>query len=157
MNDFLETCKARLAESQKHLAEAQQKLQRAQNEYQTAAAETNAFQHMVNFETRKVQEQQIGPQLPAATHPGAASVAASTRILEVNKTDLVRQLLRQHSGGMTAREVWSELKTQISNRNYLYSILKRLRDSDEVSVKRHKYVIKFAPKLGEARPNAILQ
>jgi hypothetical protein len=152
-NDFLENCKARLLEAQKRLQESQQELQAAQIKFQTANQEVASFQYMIAFETRKEQERSgfpMGPATPNAAQP------QSSRVTEINKTDLVRQTLQRHAG-MTSLELWTELKSQISSRNYLYSILKRLRDNDEVTVKRKKYSIKFSAKLNETREHQLVQ
>lgn len=94
-------------------------------------------------------------QMPAANRPAtplpagvpvlnAAPVApiqpeTDSNKSEGNKTEAVRSLLRQHPTGMTPAEMWEGLKAQISNRVYLYSVLKRLKDRGQVREKRGKY------------------
>jgi len=73
----------------------------------------------------------------------AASVTggqlSSNNKAEGNKTEVVRDFLRQHSTGVTPSEIWKELESQMSGRAYLYSVLKRLKDRGDVREKRGKY------------------
>jgi hypothetical protein len=66
----------------------------------------------------------------------------------VNKTNLIRDVLRQHPNGITPVEVWREVKGHIE-RNYVYSVLKRLKDSKQVSERRGKYYLQVMPKSEE--------
>ncbi len=63
----------------------------------------------------------------------------------VNKTDLVRDQLRQHPTGLLPVEVWRAVKEQIPNRGYVYSVLSRLKDRDQVSIRRGKYYLRVPP------------
>jgi hypothetical protein len=56
---------------------------------------------------------------------------------------------------MTPADLWKAHKEEISSRPYLYSILKRMRDKDEVALRRGKYVLK--PKPSEVRPEAVTE
>jgi hypothetical protein len=60
----------------------------------------------------------------------------------VNQTEAVRELLRRHPGGMTPSDIWREVSGQFKYRAYLYSVLKRLRDREEVVMRRKKYALK---------------
>jgi hypothetical protein len=62
-----------------------------------------------------------------------------------NKTELVREMLRLHPTGITVSGLWTEIGDQINSRAYLYSILKRLRDKDEVFTRRKKYLLRPRP------------
>ena len=64
---------------------------------------------------------------------------------EENKTQAVRDLLRQHPTGMTPVEIWKQLETKMSNRAYLYSVLKRLRDKGDARERRGKYFLILKP------------
>jgi hypothetical protein len=78
-----------------------------------------------------------------ATVPALASTPAPAPLdenkSEGNKTEAVRVLLRQHPAGMTPAEMWEQLKAQLTNRIYLYSVLKRLKDRGDVRERRGKY------------------
>jgi len=162
MSDFLETCKIRQAVAQRRMSEAQAKFQAAQQELALAQQEFQAWSHAVNFETRR---EQIEKQTPASTQtvqpmqsqPVASLPAAPQETQETNQTELVRDALRQHPAGMTPVELWRELKDKVQ-RPYLYSVLKRLRDKDEVSVRRKRYYLRVNPtKTDEAKQGALVQ
>ena len=63
----------------------------------------------------------------------------------INKTEKVREILSEHEAGVTPAGIWTEVKDHFSTRAYLYAILKRLRDNDEVSIRRGKYLLKPKP------------
>lgn len=160
MNGVLDGLKERFENAKARLLKAQQVSQAAQIELQAATNEHNIWNAAVQIEAREeaqrtaaAQASQIPMELaasipghsPKSTAAGEDHSEAATETEPVNKTDLVREVLRQHANGMTPTEVWKALQKQISSRAYLYSILKRLRDKDEVVIKRKKYVLKFKP------------
>jgi hypothetical protein len=151
MSDFLDVCKARMADAQKRFQEAQQKLQTAQQEFGIAQQEFAAWQQAVAFETRN-QQQTAAAIPPAPTLPATAStkVPAAHPSAESNKTEMIREVLAQHPTGMTPTEIWEAVKDQVA-RPYVYSVLKRLRDGNEVVYqrKRKKYTIRIAEKSEE--------
>jgi thioesterase domain-containing protein len=162
MTEFLDNLKSRLAESQKRFAAKQQQLAAINAEFQAVAQEFNAWQTLVNLEAKKeltAAREAEAPVIPALDTPSVVSTNPSTATsapsaptnAEVNKTDTVRELLRQHSAGMTPSEIWKQVKAQIPHRPYLYSILKRLKDKGDVSEKRGKYFFKFSPKPDEVK------
>ena len=65
----------------------------------------------------------------------------------ISKTEAVRELLREHPAGLTSPDLWKGFQIKVPNteRAYLYSVLKRLRDKDEVMVRRGKYMLKIKP------------
>jgi hypothetical protein len=205
MSEFLETLRRGLQEAHQKFQAAQQKqtgaqsdfqgaqqrLSVAQAEFNQAAQEFQAFQTLVNLQTRK--EQAASGTSPAATNGPATIItpaavihqrpvlahpqprvitatvvsptsgqisttqAASTTVsvpvsdnkTDINKTQAVRDLLRQHPNGISPVDIWKALGTQLSNRAYLYSVLKRLRDKGDAKEKRGKYY--FAIKAEEAQ------
>jgi hypothetical protein len=156
MSEFLENLKARHAEAQKRFLAKQQQLNAINAEFQTVAQEFNAWQTLLALETRKEQSAGtitiVAPQdAPIAALPAGASSPAANTTSDVNKTEIVRELLRQNSSGMTPSDIWKQVKGQISHRPYLYSVLKRLKDRGDVTDKRGKYYFKFAPKANEAK------
>jgi len=156
MSDFLEKLKAelevakvRMAEAQKKYLAAQadhqgatQRLQTATTEFQQAANESNSYQTLVNLWTRKEQEitkgvsdtTKMAESVTVAIEPSSPSSAP-----EVNKTELVCELLRQNPAGMTPSDIWAKMDKEIKNRAYLYSVLKRLKDRGVAREKRGKY------------------
>jgi hypothetical protein len=64
---------------------------------------------------------------------------------QISKTDIVRDLLRQNPQGLTPTEIWSHVHGQFKYRAYLYSVLKRLTDREELSVRRGKYAVRIIP------------
>lgn len=155
----------------------QQKLTAAQAEFQAAAQEFQAFQTLVNVQTRKEQpangtpsaapvasgEVSVGAHLvyhsgkpvPQRVENAQQPISEQDNKPEGNKTEAVRMLLRTHPGGMTPSEIWKNLQSQLSNRVYLYSILKRLKDRGEVRDKRGKYY--FNVKVEEDQTQTVVQ
>jgi len=56
---------------------------------------------------------------------------------------------------MTPGEIWKEMESQINNRAYLYSVLKRLKDRGDVKEKRGKYCA--IPKIEEVQSQGLVQ
>lgn len=167
--DFIEVCKMRFAESQRRFQAANQRLQQAQQEFGQAQAEHNNWHGVLNSESARLARLQHAAQanqgvLPmpptsqtvAPTSQTAPTKQAATTIVEsgssdINKTELVRELLAQHPEGMTPGDIWTVLREQVP-RPYLYSILKRLKDADEVIYQRRRkrYSLRVAPKHEDA-------
>jgi hypothetical protein len=154
MSSFLEECKARFAAVQKAVQEAHQELQAVQLRYQTAIQQQNALQYLINSvaaEEQRSQQKSYGQPTTvnlsiSVADAIAADEAAAPQPHEVNKTDMIRELLRRHPTGMTPTEIWREVKNQMTHRAYLYSILGRLKDREEVIVRRKKYLLRIDPK-----------
>ena len=163
MSQFLETLKARMADAQQRLQVSQNTLVKAQAEHNAVMAEFSSWQNAVSVETRKEQGLTGLPPNPPVnplanrpqTHvvfrtqpmvqpvPDAASVAVpeSASGVEVNKTDLIREVLRQHPNGMSPADVWKQVKQHQISRAYVYSVLKRLKDRKQASERRRKYYL----------------
>jgi hypothetical protein len=62
-----------------------------------------------------------------------------------SKTDLIRDLLRENPHGLTPTEIWNQVRTQFKYRAYLYSVLKRLTDREELCVRRGRYAFRVIP------------
>jgi hypothetical protein len=155
MNQFLDELKARLAEVQKRLQVAQQKAQAAQLELQAVTQEFNSLQYLANVEANRNPE---SAGTPITINVGSRiAQPALPQASETNKTETIRELLRQHPTGMTPTDIWKEVKGQMAHRPYLYSILKRLKDKDEVAVRRGKYFVKMLPKSEESRGQTLVQ
>jgi hypothetical protein len=153
VSTFLDTIKLRLAETQREHQEATAEFQRAQAKFQTIAQRLQSWQIAFQTETQREQAEAAhanqGTKQPE-TPPRPVQNATITIVAgnhDVNKTDLIRQCLRQHPAGMTGKELWDAVKIQISHRPYVYSVLKRLQDNEEVIVRRKKY--RLVPKPGE--------
>lgn len=169
MNDFIETLKVRQQEAQKRLQMAQQRLALAQAENNAATQEYNSWNFALAIEMQKVQREavaaeaakQVGPPAPARglnNWPVTSTATATpTPAPEINKTGLVRDALRQNPAGMTPNEIWKQLKTQINDHAYIYSVLKRLRDRKEVTKKRGKYCLSHPQPADDAANNGVVQ
>jgi hypothetical protein len=145
MSAYLDSLKADLSEAQKRFQEHQAEAQRVQQLFQAAHADLQALQRIVEKQTLKEQ----GPHKPETIQVGGSTQSArvpevSDAVPDIQKTELIRETLRQHSG-MTPAELYSVVKSHVA-RPYLYSVLKRLRDKEEVVVRRKKYHIKPTPK-----------
>ena len=164
MPTMLEELKSRQATAQARQAAAQTRWLAAQAELNAATGELNIWNNAVAIETReeaaRVAESAkdqismtLQPDFEAAPEP--ESPESQSQIEEedesVNKTELVRELLRQNPGGMTPRVIWTAFHQQApkASRNYLYSVLKRLRDKKQVEQKRGKYMLKAKPPAAE--------
>jgi hypothetical protein len=161
MSEFLENLKRGMQEAQLKFQAAQQRQVAANAEFQAAAQEFNAWQTLVAATTRKEMRTAAPAALPAAT-PAAVTVSAQATVSpnvaaqlaasgkpEGNKTNTVRELLRQHPAGMTPLEIWKQVESQMTNRAYLYSVLKRLKDRGDARERRGKYFLN--PKVEEAQ------
>jgi len=155
MNEFIETLKARQQDAQQRMQAAQHKLAVVQAEFQAAAQECNSWTVALNTEVRRQQQEAAVVAAAQATLPinleanraeTPPATPANNQPLEItNKTEIVRDLLRQHPTGMTPGEIWKVLGTQIADHAYIYSVLKRLKDRDEVTKRRGKYFFKHHP------------
>jgi hypothetical protein len=155
MSQFLEELKIRLGDAQKRLQAAQLKHQTAQAELQAIVQEYNSLQHLANVEAAKIQESAGAPiTVNVSSRMGQPVLSSGS---ETNKTETIRELLRQHPAGMTPTDIWKEVKGQMVHRPYLYSILKRLKDKDEVCVRRGKYIAKITPKSDEGKGQTMVQ
>ncbi len=159
MSMILDDLKARLDEARSRLILVSQRHQAIGLELQQATNECNIWTAAVALETReeekrlaRANENQIRMDLPDLAEapkvppgPEESHSEASTPATPVNKTLRVREILRSHATGMTPSELWTVVRDEVSSRAYLYAILKRLRDNDEVSIRRGKYFIKAKP------------
>jgi hypothetical protein len=155
MDDFLTILKSRLQDAQKWMQEAQQKLAVAQNEFQRASQEYNSWNYAFAVETQRAAQAANGtkpttqPGMPRALpqHPGATALIEAKPEAK-NKTELVRTFLKQHPNGATPTDIWENLKSEM-DRAYIYSVLKRLKDKDEIQERRGKYYFKHRPEADE--------
>jgi hypothetical protein len=154
MSQFLEEIKSRLEDAQKRFQATAQALQAAQQQHQAVSQEVGSLQYLLQVETRKTQGADAtttdSPQAIRTIHTAIASADRG----EVNKTELVRDALRQHPNGLLAVDIWKSVSGQIKHRPYFYSILKRLRDEGEVLQRRSKYILKISAKPEEDKEQA---
>jgi hypothetical protein len=136
MGVFLDQLKTRMEEAHKRLQTSQQKASAAQAEYQAAGQEFNSLQLLVNLELARATKSSSTAIMRQAAVSGA----------EINKTDLVRDLIIQHPAVITPPDIWKQVGSQLGRRQYLYSVLKRLKDRDEIVDRKGKYVAKAAVK-----------
>ena len=157
MAKIIEEIRARLAEAQKRLTETNQCLQAAQQAQVQAQHNFNVWNMALQVEQRDDQLRQAAAtakELPPSsagdvtTTPDGSADAPDSE--GMSKTDVVRDLLRRHPDGMTAPDIWKAVSAQFKHRPYLYSILKRLRDRDEVMRRRNRYLLKLATKIEDA-------
>ena len=162
MNPLVEGMREKLESAKARLFSAQQRFQAAQSELQAATGEYGIWNSAISLLMREEEkrlaesaEKQIPMDLPGinraadgepsdvptAIANGLAHPAQSVTM--VNQTEKVREILRNHDTGITPAGIWEEGHDLISSRAYLYAILKRLRDSDEVIIRRGKYLLKI--------------
>jgi hypothetical protein len=170
MTRILEELQSRVADSKVRLDAATKTFQSAQTAFQQAQQDHSIWTSAWQAEVREVQRQAaiaIEKQLPL---PTAQSTPNSEPEIEdfvddvidaiedssgsTNKTDTVRDLLRRHPAGMSAVDIWAEVRSDFKHRPYLYSVLKRLRDREEIIKRRGKYCLKLIPKAEEAQEHS---
>lgn len=153
--DFLEECKIRFTRAQKRVQETHAAMQAATAQYQAAMQQMNGLQILINSEVAERQRTSTiaAPIAPLPTIAPTPTVVPKPEAVipppptnEINKTDMIRDLLREHPLGMTAMEIWNVVEDRMNHRAYLYSVLSRLKDRDEVCLKRKKYILKPVPK-----------
>lgn len=170
MTKILEELKTRVAESKQRLDEANKTWQAAQSNFTQATQDHNTWTMALQAEIRDEQRRSAAAtekQMPLRTSDAEAFVDVAATISDqplmdstetLNKTDTVRALLRRHPAGMTALEIWSEVSSQFKHRPYLYSVLKRLMDRDEVLKRRMKYCLRVATKIEDVKEqNSVVQ
>jgi hypothetical protein len=138
------------AKTQAEFQKAQQALVVAQQQFQGWTIAYNAV--MAEEAARKQLAEQAQLQIPntVTATPEALPAALPESIQPVEqktKTDVIRDLLRQNPHGMTPTEIWSQVHEQFKYRAYLYSVLKRLTDREELCVRRGKYAFRMVPQL----------
>lgn len=167
--NLLEELRNRHHDAQVKFQEAQQAFQVAQaaqakaqadfQKAQQALAMTTQLYHgwntayntvMAEEAARKQAAEQEQLQLPNTAQPiSIAAPAAQPEPIQAgeqkSKTDVIRDLLRQNPGGLTPTEIWSQVHEQFKYRAYLYSVLKRLTDREELCVRRGKYAFRALP------------
>jgi hypothetical protein len=173
---FLEECQNQLAEAKKVYQETQQEAAAAQQKFVAAQGQLNIWTGAVNtvmvrLEKAKqaaqpIQPDNARPEKPISGQVSSASVlqtvaesaASPSGSAELNKTEMIRDVLRRNPSGMTPAEVWKGLNGQI-DRAYVYSVLKRLKDRDQIAYRRKKYSLKtgLASKPEEGHPPMTLQ
>ena len=163
---ILEELKARQAQALARQAAAQAAWQAAQVEMNAANAELGIWNSAVAIETREEAARAAAAakdQIPmglqanmeAAMEPESPQAELEPEPEEeseqFNKTEYVRDLLRANPGGLTIATIWTAFHQQApkASRNYLYSVLKRLRDKKQVEQKRGKYMFKAKPPAAE--------
>jgi hypothetical protein len=159
-DQFVEELKIRHADAQRRLQLVQLEVQQIQAKYQSVAQEFNSLTLLLNVEAAKQKALSAGEDSAQASTPDAPGAAAQANTTtpqttsghapasttpEISKTDMIRQLLRQYPGGITPTDLWKQVKTRMTHRAYLYSVLKRLKDKGEVMVKRGKYITRIMP------------
>lgn len=152
--DFFEELKSRGQDAARRVAEAQKELQAAQTKFQAVAQEHNSIQHLIAVEQANRTNEKQKEFFPIDQKPDLTP--QSEPLPAENQTDAVRKILSQHPTGITPSDMWKQLRTQIKYRAYFYSILKRLRDKDQVIVRRGKYFLKLVPKAEETKGQAAI-
>jgi hypothetical protein len=150
MSEFIDMLKERLDDAQKRLLETQSHLQQAQLKHQAVTQEFTSLQTLLGLEIARAQR--LAQETAVRAHPvkvavpitatQAVPVALSGTIVtpEINKTEIIREALRQHTNGITPAQVWLNVKDHVG-RNYVYSVLKRMKDKEEVRERRGKYYL----------------
>jgi len=161
MPTILEELQARTDEAKKRLDEVTKTLQVAQQAMAVAQHTFTVWSMALQTEMRDQQIQQAAANenqlpLPTTKAPQVPTVAVENQPIVdesegVNKTDIVRDLLHSHPAGMTAIEIWRQVSDRFKHRPYLYSVLKRLRDRDEIVPRRGKYFLKLATRVEDSK------
>jgi hypothetical protein len=164
-----------MEEAQKRLGQAQEHLQMAQVEQQQATQEVIGWQMAFQAEMKRsgtplptdAKNSMIAGAVPSvmtdqhSSNPNRNGTQRQWVIVpptkaDESKTQTVRDLIAQHPAGITPSELWNQLAGRIAHRPYLYSILKRLKDKEEVVVRRGKYLLKAKPPQEGAKQESLL-
>jgi hypothetical protein len=152
MSETIDRLKIGLAEAQARHAEITKRHQAVTAEWQASNAEVTGYMKVLEVEARRELEK-------AASVPpieGPASKAEHEADRDSNKTQLVRDALALHPG-LTPAQVWGAVKTRITRRTYVYSVLKRLKDRKQIVERRGKYYLPEVPKMSEVTEQTTLQ
>ena len=154
MSQLLDRLREGQSEAQKRHAEVTKRWQAMQVEFQSSAAEVNGYMKVIELETRRELEQAA----TAPTQEGPVSKAEHQAEQDSNKTQIVRDALAEHPG-LTPAQLWGAVKHQFKRRNYVYAVLKRLKDRDQVVLRRGKYYLPEPPKVAEnhKEENGVIQ
>ncbi len=159
MSELLERLKAGLVNAQKRQAEVLKQFQAVQAEYNAATQEVVGYQKVLENETR-IEEQNASFRARAdiavktldGIKPEPESESDSDSESALNKTQLIRDSLSANRG-MTPADTWKVVRGQIKSRNYVYSVLKRLKDRKQIIERRGKYYLPTPkPEEGEHSP-----
>jgi hypothetical protein len=165
MTKITDELQTRVAESKERLDKAEKDFKLAQSVFQIATQDHNVWSLALQAELRDEQRKNAAAtelQLPLPTaKPQLVAVAiASEQPADnselPNKTGVVRNLLKQHPTGMSAVDIWREVGAQFVHRPYLYSVLKRLRDRNEIVKRRNKYCLTVVPKSEEVKEQSVV-
>ena len=163
MTKIIDELQVRVAESKERLDKADKEFKLAQVAFQTAQQDHNVWNLALQAETRDEQrkaavatEQQMPLSGIVRSEPAAAIDQSPDNAEISNKTDAVRSLLKQHPAGMSAVDIWNEVRSQFPHRPYLYSVLKRLRDRQEIVKRRNRYCLTALTK-PEGREQSLVQ
>jgi hypothetical protein len=172
MTKILDELQVRVAESKARLDLATKAFQAAQATFVQAQQDHSIWTSAWQAEQRDEQRRAAAAaenQLPLPTAQSEPRLANEQEVEDfvdaaladepsenINKTDAVRELLRSHPAGMTAVAIWEEVREDFKHRPYLYSVLKRLRDREEIIKRRGKYCLKLIPKTTEAQEQSLV-
>lgn len=168
MPNILEELRTRIVQAEKRVNEAGVQLQAADKAYNAAVAELHVWRSALDAETRSEHARQeaaksdqpsfagmepvrVPNTLEAVTgeqEPLILTVAANATV-SINKTEMVRTLLRQNPAGLTPPQIWEHVSGEFKHRPYLYSVLKRLKDHDEVVTRRDKYLLRSSQEVNQ--------
>ena len=164
MSVFLDTLKQRWVDAHQRQKESGEALVALQAKHAVNLQENLHWQKA--YEMEKLREEQAEASAKSDQIPLIAtateSIPPDTTITEgskaeVNKTELVLDLLRQHPSGMWPGDIWTVVHAEFKGRAYLYSILKRLKDREQVRVRNGKYFIRVPSKPEEAKLQVAVQ
>lgn len=152
MKDYIEKARARVAAAEQAHRMAIAELQAANsdlvvwnNAYTLAVKEREKWK-VDSRQTELPMEMPKVEPAPEAANVNPEQEQPQTAQTSINKTAKVREILGEHATGITPGQLWIEVKDFQVSRPYLYSVLKRLRDNDEVAQRRGgKYVLKQTP------------
>jgi hypothetical protein len=153
MSQMIDRLKEGLAEVQKRQVEIGKRFNVVQGEWAAVNAELNGYVKVIELETKR--ELEKSASLPPVEGP--STLAEQQKDQDANQTQLVREALANHPGGLTPAQVWGAVKGKVTRRTYVYSVLKRLKDRKQVIEKRGKYCLPATPKIEEATEQATLQ
>lgn len=155
MDNLLELLRGRFEESSKRLDEVMGRLRLVQAEYTEAQQDVSAWKTALEREQARQPATVSGASIDLQGKAQAVATAASTldeSQFEVpNKTKLIQDfIMASGSVGTTSADIIAKVKENIPNRNYVYTVIYKLKSRGLIRESRGRYyAVSPNPKEGD--------
>ena len=151
MADFLDTLKERYTEATKRWEEAQIKLRDVQAQATEAQQEAAAWRIAIEREEARAKKPNVPTVVRARTTDAMPQQLRNVEVSDAqNKTELIKNVVATSGEkGTTPADVWEAVKALEVSRNYVYSVLYKLKERKVVTERRGRYYLVQQPETGE--------